>query len=213
MKNYLKSFSIGFVVGIIVYFLVANFFTGNNYAAGSSISEIRIKREKEELNLKIEWDALLKRNDRLVNEVKSSQSRLKDANKRNIILKKQLFDLIDNNSISTLDTFGKLENCDSLAERVDDLVILNDYKDSINQHIITTLEEQMANKDEAIGLSSKQNHLLRQTLDSSLANQVRLHTEIKQLEKSAHRSKRNSKICKGLLVIASGFVINQILQR
>lgn len=214
MKNSLILVAIGFVLGIIISFTVNHCLVSDDlnpvHQTIVPVSKIQVKLENEDQKFAIAFDSLSKRNEALVSEVKSSKVLLEKAKKKNTVLQTQIYDLIDRN---TVDTTERLADCDSLETRVEDLMILNDYKDSVNSALTISLEDQIRNKNSTIDLATKQNQSLRLILDQSFKDQDVLQGQNKQLSKILKKQKTGNKVLKAFLFIVSGIAVNQLIHR
>ncbi|HRI22592.1 MAG TPA: hypothetical protein PLA68_16645 [Panacibacter sp.] len=96
-------------------------------------SELEKKMQLTEAQYQLKIDSVQKKSQALNESLKKTESALDKTKRKNIALQTQVYDLIDRQGIyrEVHDTASFITGCDSLQNRVDDLIIQTNLQDSI----------------------------------------------------------------------------------
>jgi hypothetical protein len=139
-------------------------------------------------------DSLGQINQKLRSEAVSTQSAILKVKQENRSLKQTINDLLTIHYTAT-DTTAKLQNCDSLAVTLQEVIEFDSKKDSIYDNFIGNLERQLSIQDSVIDLQHFVNDSLQSTHRNLLDEHSALIAENAEQRKIIKRQKRG----KGLL--------------
>jgi chromosome segregation ATPase len=198
-KTILKVLLIA-VLLIGTYLSVSYFFTESNTPATTVVVDNpakllkRLKTTEQAYNEKI--DSIDRINFSLRTKVNKTQAVLTQVKRENSSLKQTIDDLLTIH-YTTTDTTQKLDNCDSLAATLQDLVALNITKDSIYENLSADLQQQVLLKDSVIAIQEQQYDSLQVNYNKTLEQQQELLQENASLNKAIKKQKKG----KGFLSI------------
>lgn len=156
-----------------------------------------MKASEKAYNNKIDSLDLINYN--LQSKVAKTQGVLNEVKKENSNLKRTINDLL-NIHYTTTDTTEKLENCDSLAATVQDLLLLNITKDSLYENLSADLQRQVSLKDSVIAIKQEQYDTLHTSYNNVLTQKQELVQENTSLRKAVKKQKRGKGFLGAILV-------------
>ncbi len=140
----------------------------------------------------VRLDALEQNNQKLQQEVNTTQSKLQQAQGNNKVLV-ALVDTLLVRADSTSDTATKLADCDTLQTVVRDLIVEGQSKDSLYATLMVELQLQTANRDSVINIQQQAYSELRQSFTQSLTQQEQLSEQLLVYEHQIKRMTQNRK--------------------
>lgn len=164
-----------------------------------------IQKQAAEVETKYQQkiDSLKTGTQQLEKQLSSTRVQLTNAKRKNTALQKQVYDLIDRQG-EIIDTAERLTNCDSLEEKVIDLIAVTNERDSLQQAEAQTLEEEIRMKDCTIATQQDAYQALQCFLDQSLKDQQVLSDQNEQYKKREKRRKVRSRLaCIGLIIVSA----------
>lgn len=200
MKKTIIKFSVVFILGVIVGLWLVHFFSGGKLpppVTGDNPAHLAAKLSATEKLYNTRIDSMDRVNATLQTKVLKTQTALTQAKQQNRSLKQTVEDLLDVHATAT-DTLVKLDNCDSLAASMQDLLILNTTKDSLYESLTDDLRSQLSLRDSVIGLKQTQYDSLQVTYNKALVFGQQLQQENEQQRKAIKKQKRG----KGFLAVA-----------
>ena len=218
MKN-LKTI-ITLLIGAVIGFSFCHLFhrdcSGDNVALASQdfkSSELEKKMQQTETAYQVKEDSITKKNNDLNKKLQETQTLLGRTRTKNNQLQSQVYTLIDRQQVykADNDTESYITGCDSLQEKVSQLIVYSNQQDSLCQISIANLSSQLQNKDSAIVLNHSQYQALKETLNQSLAQQQALEKETKFYKKKFKRQRFVSKLKSIGLLIISGLAAKQLI--
>ncbi len=176
-------------------------------------SELEKKMQQTETLYLQKKDSITKKNDDLNKKLQQTQTVLGKSRIKNSQLQSQVYTLIDRQQIYKADddTESYITGCDSLQEKVSDLIFYANQQDSLCQNSIGNLSSQLQNKDSIIILNHSQYQALKATLSQSLAQQQAMEKETKFYKKKFKRQRLVSKLKSIGLLIISGLAAKQLI--
>jgi peptidoglycan hydrolase CwlO-like protein len=167
-----------------------------------------LKAKEQAYNSKI--DSIDAVNYTLSVKVNKAQAALSQVKQENKSLKQTIDDLLTIH-YTTTDTAQMLDNCDSLAITLQDLVTLNITKDSIYENLTADLQTQVSLKDSVIEWQQQQYDSLRGSYHKTVAQQQELLQENTALHKTVKKQKKGKGFL-GVILVAVGslFVFHSI---
>ena len=218
MKNFktIITLLIGALIGFSFCHLFHKDCSGDNVpvtSRDSKSSELKKKMQQTETVYQQKEDSITKKNNELNRKLQQTQIVLGKTRIKNNQLQSQIYTLIDRQQIykADSDTEEYLKGCDSLQEKVSELIVYSNQQDSLCQNSIANLNSQLQNKDSAIVLHHLQNQALKITLSQSLAQQEALEKETKFYKKKFKRQRLVSKLKSVGLLIISGLAVKQLI--
>ncbi len=218
MKNFktIITLLIGAVIGFSFCHLFHRDCSGDDVPVVSQdfkSSELEKKMQQTETLFQQKEDSITKKNNELNKKLQETQTVLGKARIKNNQLQSQVYTLIDRQQVykADNDTAGYIEGCDSLQEKVSQLIVYSNQQDSLCQISIANLSSQLQNKDSAIVLKYSQYQSLKETLNQSLAQQLVLEKETKFYKKKFKRQRFVSKLKSIGLLIISGLAAKQLI--
>ena len=218
MKN-LKTI-ITLLIGAVIGFSFCHLFhkdCSGEYVPVTSLdfksSELQKKMLQTETVYLQKEDFFTKKNNELNKKLQQTQTVLGKTRIKNNQLQSQVYTLIDRQQIYKVanDTVGYITGCDSLQEKVSQLILFSNQQDSLSQNSIAILSSQLQNKDSAIMLNHSQYQALKATLTQSLAQQEALEKETKFYKKKFKRQRFFGKLKSVGLLIISGLAAKQLI--
>lgn len=176
-------------------------------------SELEKKVQETETAYQQKIDSVQQRTKDLNESLKKTQTVLDKAKRKNIQLQTQVYDLIDRQGVykEQHDTASFITGCDSLQNRIDDLIIQTNQQDSIQTAITDNLHEQLVQKDSVILLKDSQYLQLNKSFGQSIEQQKMLEQQAKFYKKKYKRQRFGSKLKNLGLLIISGFAASQLI--
>ncbi len=224
MKNYFKfylciAFALGVITGYIIASLLLVFAEPDNH--GSTVWVKKPEMDKQVAAMQVQYEnklqLLSRRNDSLVSELSNKKSALKKSGDKVLVLQTQVKDLmtdyaaIDSAATETVDSAALIKNCEEMQEKVKDLMDETNQKDSIAYAVISTLEDEIKNKDSTIDLHKLQYQLTKSKLSDMLTNNLFLTEQNKELKKQVKKKKFGNFMLKTGLVILSGITLKSVI--
>lgn len=143
-------------------------------------------------------------------KVNKTQVALSEVKKENSNLKQTINDLLDIHYTST-DTLQKLENCDSLAVAMQDMLLLDITKDSIYENLSADLKQRLVLKDNVIAIRENQYDSLELNYSTLIHQKQQLLQENTSLQKAVKKQKVHKGLLGTLLAAVGGlFVFHSI---
>jgi len=144
-------------------------------------------------------------------KVNKTQVVLSEVKKENSNLKQTINDLLDIHYTST-DTLQKLENCDSLAVAMQDMLLLDITKDSIYENLSTDLKQQLVLKDSVIAIRENQYDILESNYTTLIHQKQQLLQENASLQKAVKKQKVHKGLLGTVLAAVGGLFVFHSLQ-
>jgi chromosome segregation ATPase len=197
------------VVAIIVLLFFTRLFSCNDESVKTTKvvtdDPARLRKElaRKEQAMTERLDSIQQINDNLQAHAAKTQSALTVAKKENRSLKRTIDDLLTVH-YSTTDTVVKLENCDSLATTLQEVVVLSNTKDSIYEDLTTNLQRQLSLQDSVIDWQQYQYDSLQTSYHKALDQQTALLQENDTQRKTIRRQKRGKGFLGAVLVVLGG---------
>lgn len=224
MKNYFKtylfiSFSLGVIVGYIIASLLMVFTEKDNSPHTINIKPAQIEKQMAAMQVQYEkkLQVISKKNDSLLVEVSNKKTALKKSTDKVLVLQTQVKELIkdyaaiDSTATETVDSSALLNTCEEMQTRVKDLMEENNEKDSIAYSVITTLEDEIKNKDSTIDLHKTEYQLTKSKLSDVLSTNLFLTEQNKELKKQVKKKKIGNFMLKAGLAILSGITLKSVI--
>ena len=218
MKNFktIITLLIGAVIGFSFCHLFHRDCSGDDIVVSSQdfkSSELEKKMQQTETVYQQKEDSITKKNNDLNKKLQETQTLLGRTRTKNNQLQWQVYTLIDRQQVykADNDTESYITGCDSLQEKVSQLIVYSNQQDSLCQISIANLSSQLQNKDSAIVLKYSQYQSLKETLNQSLAQQKVLEKETKFYKKKFKRQRFVSKLKSIGLLIISGLAAKQLI--
>jgi len=171
------------LIGIVFGIGFNSLFTG--YAADpmkpSNIQNIRPKildKEVKAVNKQFETqlDSLTQNSMVLNQNLQSSKLQVAHAKKLNKLLQIEVQSLVDNR-YNTTDSTKQDNDCDSMQNKIVQLIVSDNFKDSLQEVVSMNVEQQLKNKDSTIDLLSTQTQQLKLSFNESIHNQEILYSQ------------------------------------
>jgi len=176
-------------------------------------SELEKKVQEAEIKYQQKIDSVRERTKDLNESLRKTEAALDKTKRKNIQLQTQVYDLIDRQGIyrEAHDTTSFIIGCDSLQNRVDELIVESNLQDSIQTSITDNLHEQLVQKDSVILLKDSQYQQLSKSFEQNIEQQKLLEQQVKFYKKKYKRQRFGSKIKSLGLFIISGFAASQLI--
>ena len=110
------------------------------------------------------------------------------------------------------DTLQKLENCDSLAVAIQDMLLLDITKDSIYENLSAGLKQQLVLKDSVIAIRENQYDSLESNYTMLIHQKQQLLQENASLQKAVKKQKVHKGLLATLLAAVGGLFVFHSLQ-
>jgi hypothetical protein len=205
------------VAGLIIGFTCPDFLRHPHPQAAAapamaqSPDAIKARSIDVETYYQVKMDSLAQTNGKLGRQVTTAKSSLQQAKSDNLLLK-ELVDTLIAQTSRTTDTSIRLAACDSMETAVQDLITQSDQKDSLYEGLAYTLQEQLVNKDNSIGLQQQSYNALKLSFDNSLAQQDLLTSQSAYFEKQLKKMKVKNKLLSTGLCVLSGIAAYAIVR-
>jgi hypothetical protein len=167
------------------------------------ISNLKSKIKTIEKDYETAVSKLEKRNDSLQSQIQNTESAFIEAKRKVLLLRGNVSALADKVIIEK-DTVQKLTACDTLAVEVQNLIAANIVSDSLCDVKIEELKSVIANRDSVIAIGEQSFEALKQSAESSLAQQMELTDKLKMADKKISRGKIKTKIFSAAVMVLSG---------
>jgi hypothetical protein len=187
----------GVISFIIIIFCIRLFSCNKNSGKPvvvDNTAQLRQDFNRQIADYNIKMDSLGQINQKLRSQAVSTQSAILKVKQENRSLKQTINDLLTVHYTAT-DTAAKLQNCDSLAVTLQEVVEFDNKKDSIYDNFIGNLQRQLAVQDSVIDLQHFENDSLQTAHLRLLDQHTALIAENVEQRKAIKRQKRG----KGLL--------------
>jgi hypothetical protein len=205
-----KNIVILILGGIIGILLCQLFHSTNKATLSPTLSDKKVGGEinnVEEIYSKKE-NLFLKANDALNQNIKSNKKQLIKIQTRNIQLQTQVADIINSKQ---KDTILMLKDCDSLQQKVEQLIITHNQKDSIYNEVVNDITEQSCKKDSLIIIQKEQAIFLKNTIKECIQNNNLLSSHLLAFKKENRKQSRKSKVKIGITFLAAILFANKLL--
>lgn len=181
--------------------------------ADNKASELEKKMQETEVQYQQKIDSVQQRTQTLNESLKKTQTALDKTKRKNIQLQTQVYDLIDQQGVykEEHDTASFITGCDSLQNKVDELIAETNLQDSIQTAITDNLHEQLVQKDSVILLKDSQYQQLDKLFGQSIGQQKLLEQQARFYKKKYKRQRLGSKLKNLGLLIISGFAASQLI--
>jgi hypothetical protein len=205
------------VVAVIVILFLTRLFSCNDEPVQTTkvVTEdpARLRKElaRKEQAMTERLDSIQQINEGLQAQAAKTQSALTVAKKENRSLKRTIDDLLTVH-YSTTDTIVKLENCDSLAATLQEVVTLSNTKDSIYDDLTANLQRQISLQDSVIVWQQFNYDSLHTSYNKALDQQTNLLKENDAQRKTIRRQKRGKGFLGAVLVVLGGLFVHQTLK-
>lgn len=179
----------------------------------SKASELERKMQETQAEYQQKIDSVQQQTQALDESLKKTKNALDKTKRKNIQLQTQVYDLIDRQGIyrEAHDVARFITGCDSLQNRVDELIIQTNLQDSIQTAITDNLHEQVLQKDSVIVLKDSQYQQLNKSFEQGIEQQKLLEQQAKFYKKKYKRQRLGSKLKNLGLLIISGFAASQLI--
>lgn len=205
MKQTIIRNALVFIPGVLLGLWLAQLFCGSGKPASSIVAVnpalLQAKQAATEKLYNTRIDSIDKVNATLQTKVLKTQTALTQAKQQNRSLKQTIEDLLNVHATAT-DTLVKLDNCDSLAASMQEMLAQNTTKDSLYESLTDDLRAQVSLRDSMIGLKQAQYDSLQIIYNKTLVFGQQLLQENEQQRKAIKKQKRG----KGLLAVALAVV-------
>lgn len=201
MKQTIIRYALVFIPGVLLGIWLAQLFCGNGHSAGPTVTvnpallEAKLSATQKVYDGKI--DSIDRLNTTLRTQVFKTQTALVQVKRQNSDLKQTIEQLLTVHDTTT-DTLARLDNCDSLAASMEDMLVLNSTKDSLYESLTGDLRSQVALRDSVISLKQTQYDSLQVGYNKALVYGQQLLQENLQQRKAIKKQKRG----KGFLAVA-----------
>ena len=199
------------LVGIVFGIGFNSLFTGSaaDPMKPSNIQNIRPKildKEVKAVNKQFETqlDSLTQNSMVLNQNLQSSKLQVAHAKKQNKLLQIEVQSLVDNR-YNTTDSTKQDNDCDSMQNKIVQLIVSDNFKDSLQEVVSMNVEQQLKNKDSTIDLLSTQTQQLKLSFNESIHNQDILYSQNRVFEKQFKRQKIKRKLRSVVTIVAAGF--------
>jgi hypothetical protein len=196
----------GVIAFIIIIFCMRLFSCNKNSGKPVVIdntAQLRQDFDREIADYNIKMDSLGQINQKLRSQAVNTQSAILKVKQENRSLKQTINDLLTIHYTAT-DTTTKLQNCDSLAVTLQEVVDFDNKKDSIYDNFIGNLERQLSIQDSVIDLQHFENDSLQTSYKSLLDRHKDLIAENVEQRKAIKRQKRGKGFLGVVAAVAAG---------
>lgn len=205
------------ILGIIIGSSFTKLFTRES-KLDDGIASIKIEKPtslqkevaKVESNFQTKIDLLKINSEALNKKLSSNKIALAQAKNKNTILQTQVYDLIDNRN-SIVDTSQMERGCETLEEKVIELIAENDFKDGLYESIDSTTKVELENKDAIISIKDSMYNALKNSFAVSINQQQILFNQNKMFVKKLKRQRLKSKLLTAGTLIIAGAAVNYII--
>ncbi len=220
MKNFFKSkLFFAFSIGVMIGCLLMSFTKRDGCKHTGWIKSAEVQKQLAVMQVKYEQKVqeLSQRNDSLVTQLSQKKASLKKSADKVLVLQTQVKDLIkdyaaiDSAATETVDTAALLTNCEEMQTKVSDLIDESNVKDSIAYSVISSMEDEIKNKDSTIDLHKFQYQLTKSKLSDVLTTNLFLTEQNKDLKKQVRKKKFGNFMLKAGMVILSGITLKSII--
>ena len=218
MKNFKTIFTL--LIGAVIGFSFCQLFHRSCpdaivpvSIADYKASELEKKAQEAEIKYQQKIDSVQQRTQALNESLKKTKNALDKTKRKNIQLQTQVYDLIDQQGVykEEHDTTSFIEGCDSLQNRVDELITETNLQDSIQTAITDNLHEQIEQRDSVILLKDSLHQQLNKSFGQSIEQQKLLEQQVKFYKIKYKRQRLGSKLKNLGLLIISGFAASQLI--
>jgi hypothetical protein len=202
MKQAIIRFSIVFVIGVIIGILLFNHFRSRPKPCATIEKQpdvLLAKLAETEAQYNVRLDSLNLANSILQRTVLKTQSTLVQVKAQNRQLHQTVDDLLSVHDTTT-DTIAKLENCDSLAVTVHELLVLDSAKEQLYDIITDGYRQEVALRDSMIVIKDIQYDSLQVSYANTLEEQKALVKENAEQRKEIKQQKKRKGIITAILV-------------
>jgi DNA anti-recombination protein RmuC len=211
--SYLAIFLAGFFIG----FYICALFNGCGPRASLAVkgdTKIVEKLEQQvavvQTASRLRIDSLGAVSQHLQTDLQNARIALNTAKKKNAALQTQIYALLDKAQAEPLDTLARLADCDSLGQKVKDLVAGDSTKDSLYEKATADLQEQVVNRDSVLQVQYRAYQSLKDAFDQSVTANRSLVDETKVLKRSIRRQKVRGTLGTIGLVIATALMVHYL---
>lgn len=182
--------------------------------SGPSVKEQQKVSADANTKYEKQMEALSKQSILLATSLDKTKRSLNVTKKEN----RRLYDTMDdfiaqkNAAANYKDTAAMVSNCDSIQATVVELKRSDEQKDSLYETAITTLQQQLANKDSVIDAGKGLTHSLQQSLSRSVQQQQALTTLNQQYKKQWKKVKRKQTLTSIGAIVITGLTATYILR-
>jgi hypothetical protein len=195
------------VIAFIITIVCIRLFSCNNNSDKPVIvdntAQLRKDFNRQIADYHSKMDSLGQINQNLRSQAVSTQSAILKVKQENRSLKQTINDLLTIHYTAT-DTTTKLQNCDSLAVTLQEVVVFNNKKDSIYDNLIGNLQRQLTIQDSVIDLQHFVNDSLQTTHQRLLDQYTALIAENVEQRKAIKRQKRGKGLLGVVAAVAAG---------
>ena len=205
------------VIALIAFLFFFRLFSCNSEPAQTTRvviddpNRLRKELERNEQAMAERLDSIQQVNLDLQTQAAKAQSALTVAKKENRSLKRTIDDLLTVH-YTTTDTITKLENCDSLAATLQEVVTLSNTKDSIYDNLTANLQRQLSLQDSVLVWQQYQYDSLHTSYNKVLDQQTNLLKENDAQRKTIRRQKRGKGFLGAVLVVVGGLFVHHTLK-
>lgn len=176
------------------------------------VKELKVQVSNIEDNYKNQIQYWVAKNNKLVNQIRSTEVALRQSTQKVNSLQGKI-QLLISESKTLKDTGEIISNCDSLKTQVMEFISETNVRDSLCDNEIADLKCVIENKDSLVAVCENSFSMLRQVTDSSLAQQNGLVDKLKLADKKIRRSNLKTKIlCAGVMIL-SGVTATLLIQK
>jgi len=215
MKYNLLCFAIGLLLGIFLglEYCVAVFDNAQLPAPVSSPEELRKEVSQFETAGQVSFESLKKQSKSLESHLSRTKSQLHREKERTRHLQRDVSRLLkEADSKPPADSNLGHAPPDFLPAQVSEFMGANTKKDSLYERVITTLDDQIFNKDSMIYLQKAAYSELKMSFEKSLVGQTLLAEQNRSLQKECKRQKVKSKVLSTALFVLSGAAATYLLR-
>lgn len=183
----------------------------------SAVTEVQIKKtEKQAEIIDTDYQQAMKKmfreNDSLMVAIKSTKESLFKSKQKVTVLQDKVLELAQKTKIE-LDTVEKMVLCDSLQNKVVNLIEQFSERDSLCDNTITDLTVLLGDKDTTIAVCNQSYLSMKNLLDNSVDQQRNLSDELNNTSKKLRRKTVQNRLLSAGLLVISGITTTLILQR
>lgn len=213
MKQTLIKYSIVFVIGVITGILLFNHFRPRPkpcVTVAAQPGKLLAQLAETEAQYNARLDSMNLANSILQRKVLKTQSTLAQVKQQNRELHQTVEDLISVHD--TTDTTAKLENCDSLATVVQELMVSDSTKDALYETITDGYRQELAIRDSIISFQAVQYDSVLVAYIHTLQEQQALVQENQAQRKQLKQHKRGKGLLSAILVAVGSLFVYQAIQ-
>jgi hypothetical protein len=196
------------IIAFIITIVCIRLFSCNNDNSSKPVIIDNTAQLRKDFNRQIaaynnKVDSLGQINQKLRSQAVSTQSAILKVKQENRSLKQTINDLLTIHYTAT-DTTTILQNCDSLAVTLQEVVAFNNKKDSIYDNFIGNLQSQLTIQDSVIDLQHFENDSLQNTYHRLLDQHTALIAENVEQRKAIKKQKRGKGLLGVVAAVAAG---------